>query len=542
MLQGNIKLNFKKYTIFAVVIKLKDKYEKDDYYSLFIDSYPIHKSTGLRLNPQCYRTKKVDTIKKGDKVTLLNIERISETNIADGTYGLVNPVKDKYILNYESNGVKGVCEPTKLNERFEYKIDNTNDYWSALIIDNVLDNIVKNGTQYSLRREMERDVMEYINKANSWGLVFNDPYLENYIYSLIAKIAPVEFIDGRPGNVTVLILNDESPNAGMYPNGTMVIHTGLLSALHTEDELVAILAHEIAHYVLDHAVINYIKEIKRQKNAEFWAALLTGMTAIAEGVVAANNKYYTPGAATIGVAILSSGIASAVSNRLGMKYSHEQEKQADLCARKILELTKYNPNALATALSRLKDISIRERSNTMYFASYSHPALESRIKENGTIMDKIDPDFEKKVSFAVTYSSIQKYDTGRFREALKGVKQNIANNVGTADDYTLNAACLLNLYNDAEHNQEALSLLTKAKLIDPSNLNIFKQEIIVHMRLNQYPRVIRLLDGYLEELDIAETQLEKIKSPNAWDRSSEYLASEKNWARMMIIKVKGMAS
>ena len=66
----------------------------------------------------------------------------------------------------------------------------------------------------------------------------------------------------------LLRVNDE--NVYMYSNGTMVIHTGLLSALHTEDELVAILSHEIAHFVLDHSVQNVnIYILFRRHNIKF---------------------------------------------------------------------------------------------------------------------------------------------------------------------------------------------------------------------------------------------------------------------------------
>ena len=170
----------------------------------------------------------------------------------------------------------------------------------------------KKGIQNSLRAEMEKDALEYISKVKAYGLEFNDPYLENYIYSLIAKIAPVTIVDGRPGNVNLLILEDATLNACIYPNGTLVINTGLLSALHSEDELVAILSHEIAHFILDHSIDNVNKNKARQKRAEFWAALATGVAAVAEGVVASQNKYYVPGAATLGVAMMASTIASNV--------------------------------------------------------------------------------------------------------------------------------------------------------------------------------------------------------------------------------------
>ena len=97
--------------------------------------------------------------------------------------------------------------------------------------------------------------------------------------------------------------------------------------------------------MLDHSVQNVIQAQKRQQRAEFWAALATGLTAVAEGVVAATSDYYIPGAATLGVAVLSTNIASAVIDRLGMNYNHQQETDADMMAIEVLRILGYNENA-----------------------------------------------------------------------------------------------------------------------------------------------------------------------------------------------------
>ena len=113
-----------------------------------------------------------------------------------------------------------------------------------------------------------------------------------------------------------------SANASTYPNGTIVINTGLLSTLHTEDELVACLAHEVAHFVLDHHLININAEIKRQKAAAAVAAFATVVAAVAEGAAAYySNGYYMPGAVTAATAIGATAIANEIVTSLGMEYS-----------------------------------------------------------------------------------------------------------------------------------------------------------------------------------------------------------------------------
>jgi predicted Zn-dependent protease len=371
-------------------------------------------------------------------------------------------------------------------------------------------------------------------------MILNDPYLENYIYSLISKIAPIDIVDGRPGNVNILIVDNPTLNAGMYSNGTMVIHTGLLSALHSEDELVAILSHEIAHFVLDHSVQNVNKATARKKRAEFWAALATGLTAAAEGVAASKGHYYAPGAATLGMAVLSTTIASQIVERLGMNYNAEQEEEADNIAIKVLEILEYDKNALATALNRMQENMVKERSNMMYFQSFTHPALVDRIRKTGTPQNVIKPEYEKEISFAITSSARLKFEDRRFRQTLPLVETNIKNGVATAEDYILKANCLLALFNDNKSNNEVLSLISKAKAMDESNINHYKAEILGNLRLRKFDVAQQLLQSYISTLNELEMQLKDIESDITWDTNYKFVISERDWANRMLIKVKVM--
>ena len=478
------------------------------------------------------------------KNTQVNIKKFIHTYIDEYTKQEI-----LYTVNHNSTSIKEaffleddlgnkVEIDSKVTDCFDFKFNSVQQLWDVNIITNVLYELKRKGFQYSLRAEMEQDALEYIQRVRSLGLELNDPFLESYIYSLIAKIAPKQLIDGRPGSINLLIQNNPTLNAGCYPNGTIVINTGLLANLHSEGELVAILAHEIAHYILDHSVQNVNAAITRQKRAEFWAALATGITAIAEGYAASKSSYYVPGAATIGMAVLSTSIASEVVDRLGMEYNHEQEKEADRLAVEVLKILGYNENALATALARLEGEFVRERNNAMYINSYTHPALMQRIYAAGTALDFQDEKFEKIISFAVSSVALMKFSDCRFQQCLPFVDQNIENGVATADDYILKANCLLFTKNEEESNQEVLALIEKAKSLDGQNINIYKTEIIATLRLEDNAKAIDLLNQYIAML--GEYNLDDIKSDTTWDSLRDFLISEKRWASKMIIKLNGI--
>ncbi len=435
----------------------------------------------------------------------------------------------------------------KVGDMLDYVVEDVQDLWNDRIITDIIPsmNSVMSSSnadiyQYSLRQDMEADALRYISIIKENGLEFVDPFLESYLYSLVVKIAPKYLLDGRPSNVNLVIQQNPTANACCFPNGTIVINTGLLAALHSEDELVAILSHEIAHFILDHAVQNVNESVKRQKRAEFWAGLATMATAVAEGVVASNNRYYMPGAATVSVAAMSSIIASSVIEQSGMSYNHEQEKEADKLAKEVLVLLGYDKNALATALSRIEKIYIEERNQAMYFDSESHPSLVGRIKRSGTPSNVVDVKFEQMVSFATTNAAIMKYGDRRFRQCLPLVTQNISNGVALADDYILKAQCLLALEDTPETNNEVLELLDKAKELDASNINIDKVEIIATLRLGKNEQALQILTGYIAKLSQMNEELSGIYDQDMWAATKQFIVSEKRWANNMITKIKGM--
>lgn len=462
----------------------------------------------------------------------VNINSFVHTFVED-KYGIVT--EHFYITDSDNNRLD---VNSNFSSCFDFEYNTIQDLWDASVIENVLFTLKNKGYQFKLRSEMELEALEYVSNVKKYGLELDDPYLQTYIYGLVAKIAPQYLIDGRTSSINIIIQENPSVNACCYPNGTIVLNTGLLAVLHSEDELVAILAHEISHYVLDHSIQNINATIAREKRAQIWAAIATGVTAVAEGYIASQNEYYVPGAATMGMAVVSSTIASQVIKNLGMEYNHQQEYEADKLAKEVLEILGYDKDALATALSRLEQEFISDRNNVMYVNSYTHPALMTRIQKAGTPSDLKDKTFEKIISFAVSSVALMKYSNYRFHQCLPYVSQNIDNGVATSDDYIIKANCLLSTKYGDENNEEIFSLINKAKSIDEDNLNVYKTEIIATLRNNDIINAIDLLNQYVAFLD--SYTIENVRSERTWESLNEFIVTENAWARKMLVKLRGM--
>ncbi len=472
----------------------------------------------MAVNLDAVTLKKVSVIEKGDTISISNIFMS-----ADG-----------YVICTTSNNLRLSYTLSKFKSDLQFITNNIDEFWRAHIATNVFPYIKKGDDQAELRHEMELDALQFIQVLKENGLTLDDPMMKNYIYELANKILPPSLLQNSHYNVNILIQQSPELNAYCYPNGTIVVNTGLLANLHSEDELVAVLTHEIAHFVLDHSVKNVNAAIARQKRAEFWAAFATGLAAVADGVLTARNEYHIPGAITASVAVASAAIASNVVDRLGMKYNHDQETEADQLAKEILIKLGYNENALATALHRIVNKQKAEGySYALSIDSKTHPSLVRRINEQGSPNTPIEKNYEKMASFAVTNAAKFQFENRRFKQCITLVEQNIANGVGTVDDYMLYARCLLAFENTPESNTQILELVENARAIDSfsHNINIDKTEILVYLRLKQYDKAQALLSAYQERIAAMSEELKHII----------FFEQEYNWATNMIMKIKAMS-
>lgn len=421
-------------------------------------------------------------------------------------------------------------DPNKIDLFRFSEIDNIYKAWDKnLLINGTTTNLLSNGFQFELRNELNNEAIDLVNTLQSNGLFFNDDYFEDYLYTISNKIHSGLLSDNRPGNVSLKIIKDVEPNARMLPNGCIIISTGLLSTIQSEDELVGILAHEIAHFVLDHQISNYNKEIDRKKRAEFWASFATALAATADIYLAENNENHVLGVLTYSTAGIASIFSDAVISRLGVKYSQAQEIAADNAAKDILEVLKYDKRGLSVVLERIKSYSILTGNYLALSGSSTHPSLDTRINNLGQV-DNLEtfakPAYLKKASFINSYNAwLELWYFTHHLVADELVNRNINNGVATESDYIVKAVVQRRLSNTKESNEEVISFLEKAKSLNVTPyIQISKEEGLTYLRLNKIVEAKKAFQTYL-------TLLNEFEDPD------NILEEEINWTKKMIFKV-----
>ncbi len=114
------------------------------------------------------------------------------------------------------------------------------------------------------------------------------------------------------------LINDDTPNAFALPGGYVGVNTGLFQVVRNEDQLAAVMGHEIAHVVARHPE----ERISREA--------LVGTGAAVLGAAAPDLAGLASSAATLG---------------LILPFSREQESEADVIGLQYMARAGYNPRA-----------------------------------------------------------------------------------------------------------------------------------------------------------------------------------------------------
>jgi len=150
------------------------------------------------------------------------------------------------------------------------------------------------------------------------------------------------------------LLDSNEANAFSAPGGIIFLTRGIVIMAENEDELAAILAHEIQHV----AAKDPLKAIKSQRMKAL------GTFAAGEAIGSSNQVF----------SIFQDSVLDITGTLLQKGYSRGQEKNADLQALDLLLATGYEPRALLSMLQKVKAV---EKKKVKAFSA--HPSAAKRI-------------------------------------------------------------------------------------------------------------------------------------------------------------------
>ena len=143
---------------------------------------------------------------------------------------------------------------------------------------------------------------------------YDDAELVRYVSQVGDSLVPA-WVDPNELGFNFTVIDDPSLNAYAPPDGSVVVHTGLLAILENEAQLATVLGHEIAHATHRHGYRGYKKQNKMK-----WLQL----GAIAGGIAvgAATDKGWAGALAGLGAGLT----VSAMVNGHGRKLEDEADR------------------------------------------------------------------------------------------------------------------------------------------------------------------------------------------------------------------------
>jgi predicted Zn-dependent protease len=217
--------------------------------------------------------------------------------------------------------------------------------------------------------------------------ILRDAETEQLLLDMSAPL--IEASELEPGNVELVLINDGSINAFVAGGQAIYVHSGLISAAETANEVQGVLAHELGHITAGHVV--RFNERTKAANGISILSLLLGVGAALAGA----------GDAAMGV--IAAGQQAAMGSFLS--FNRDQEASTDLAGARYLSGAGITGKGMIKFFERLRSNEIRAGYSQTDEAGYArtHPLTGDRIQTLRLLLEEDrawnappDPDLQER--------------------------------------------------------------------------------------------------------------------------------------------------
>ncbi|KAB7774503.1 M48 family metalloprotease [Xanthomonas sp. LMG 12462] len=235
-------------------------------------------------------------------------------------------------------------------------------------------------------------------ELRSYGYVLEDPLIDDWLQTMGTRLGANS--DQPQQKFTFFMLRDRQINAFATLGGYVAVNAGLVLTAEREDEVAAVLSHEIAHVTQQH-VLRGVERAQRDQ-----IPILLGMLAAVVAAQQAGGR--SSGDAT--QAAIASGLGLMQQRQID--YTRSNESEADRLGIRTLARSGYDVDAMAGFFERM---SLAMRGNQGGYSTpdflMTHPVTTTRISEareraeqmkkntltlttsvpGGTLKERVDP-------------------------------------------------------------------------------------------------------------------------------------------------------
>jgi predicted Zn-dependent protease len=145
-----------------------------------------------------------------------------------------------------------------------------------------------------------------------------EPALESYVQCVVQALAVAAPPPEGGGPWQVSVFRDDSANAFALPGGHIGVHTGMFEVARTQDQLAAVIAHEIGHLMADHPNARLSTQFATQSGLQLIGMLAGGETGQSRQIMSLLGL-----GAQVGVVLPFSRAQETEADVLGLRYMAE---------------------------------------------------------------------------------------------------------------------------------------------------------------------------------------------------------------------------
>ncbi len=188
--------------------------------------------------------------------------------------------------------------------------------------------------------------------------ITKDQNIQQYISCIANKIIPQVAQKPDPKQWEVLVFEDEQANAFALPGYKIGVYTGLLKYAKNQDQVAAVMGHEVAHVIAKHGN-------ERVSNQMATEAGLTIATVILGGGTQDENS-----------ALILAGLGLGAQYGIILPFSRSHESEADLIGLDLMAKAGFDP---AQSVPLWQNMSQSGAAPPEFMST--HPSSDTRIKQ-----------------------------------------------------------------------------------------------------------------------------------------------------------------
>ncbi|MGG2099569.1 M48 family metalloprotease [Stenotrophomonas sp. NRRL B-14846] len=207
-----------------------------------------------------------------------------------------------------------------------------------------------------------------LRELRNYGYLLEDPLVNDWLQTMGTRLGSNSDQPRQP--YTFFVMNDRQINAFATLGGYIGVNAGLVLTAEREDEVAAVLSHEIAHVTQQH-VLRGVERAQRDQ-----IPILLGMLAAVVAAQASNST--SSGNATM--AAISSGMGLMQQRQIN--YTRSNESEADRLGIRTLSRSGYDVDAMAGFFERMS-AAMRGNEGGYSVPEFlrTHPVNITRISE-----------------------------------------------------------------------------------------------------------------------------------------------------------------